>query len=47
MQATQAVQRTTRTKARRTDEEMEVVRTRRGKLNKSQRQARHNWESAE
>lgn len=47
MQSTQAVQRTVRTSKRRTDDEMEAVRTRRGKLNKVQRQARHNWESAE
>jgi len=47
MHATKPVQRTVRTSPRRSDEEMEVVRTRRGKLNKTQRNARHNWESAE
>lgn len=47
MQSTQAVQRNVRTSKRRPEEEMEAVRSRRGKLNKVQRQARHNWESAE
>ena len=47
MHATKPVERNVRTVPRRSDEEMEVVRTRRGKLNKSQRTARHNWETAE
>ncbi|WP_455710194.1 hypothetical protein [Pseudomonas chlororaphis] len=47
MQFTQVVQRNVRTSKRRSEEEMEVVRTRRGKLNKVQRQARHSWEFAE
>ena len=47
MQSTQTVQRNARTTKRRTDDEMEAVRVRRGKLNKVQRQARPTWESAE
>lgn len=47
MQTTQQVQRNVRTTQRRSDDEMQAVRNRRGKLNKVQRQARHNWESAE
>ena len=47
MHATKSVQRTVRTTPRRSDEEMQAVRARRGKLNKTQRTARHNWESAE
>ncbi|WEM05598.1 hypothetical protein [Pseudomonas rhodesiae] len=47
MQSTKTIERNTRTSKRRTDDEMEAVRVRRGKLNKVQRQARHNWESAE
>lgn len=47
MQSTKTIERNARTSKRRTDDEMEAVRVRRGKLNKVQRQARHNWESAE
>ncbi|WP_426101436.1 hypothetical protein [Pseudomonas sp. PSPC3-3] len=48
MQSTQAVQRNAQTSKRRTDDEMEAVRTRRGKLNKVQRQAKRDiWQEAE
>jgi len=47
MHANSPVQRTVRTTKRRSDEEMATVRARRGKLNKTQRCARHAWETAE
>ncbi|MDD1013876.1 MULTISPECIES: hypothetical protein [Pseudomonas] len=48
MHATNPVQRTVRTTQRRSDEEMEVVRARRGKLNKTQRQSKRDiWQEAE
>ncbi|WP_161799324.1 hypothetical protein [Pseudomonas fildesensis] len=48
MQSTQTIERNTRTSKRRTDDEMEAVRVRRGKLNKVQRQAKRDiWQEAE
>jgi hypothetical protein len=48
MHATNPVQRTVRNTPRRSDEEMEAVRTRRGKLNKVKRQDKRDiWQEAE
>lgn len=48
MHANTPVQRTVRTQPRRTDDEMAVVRARRGKLNKTQRQDKRDlWQEAE
>lgn len=48
MQSTQTIERNTRTSKRRTDDEMEAVRVRRGKLNKVQRQAKRDiWKETE
>ncbi len=48
MHATNPVQRTVRSNPRRSEEDMEVIRARRGKLNKTQRQTKRDiWQEAE